>query len=198
MDDVRHATDGPAGARAHAGVRRRRRRAPADLDGWRRRQRQVDIKTLKTTHTKSSFTFKITLYDDVADADFTTANPTPPPSATLGPRILEGLTGNRVCVQLERRFSADIAPKQRLACTGDVVGAKLTGKLYSLQLGIKGSPTTIAASRSGRTITLVVPKPKLPKAKTTRLLAHTQFLDAESCATGCWDLKATNRQQHSG
>ena len=159
---------------------------------------KFDIKTLKTTHTKSSFTFQITLYDDVADADFTSANPTPPPSETFGPQILEGLKGNRVCVQLERRVAADIFPKQRLACTGDVVGAKLTGKLYSLQVGIKGSPTTIAASRSGRTITLVVPKSKLPKAKTTRLLAHTQFLDTKSCAAGCWDLKATNRQQHSG
>ncbi len=159
---------------------------------------KFDIKTLRATHTKSSFTFKITLYDDVADADFTTANPTPPPSETRGPQILEGLKGNRVCVQLERRVAADVFPKARLACTGDVVGAKLTGKLYTLQVGIKGSPTTIAASRSGRTITLVVPKSKLPKAKTTRLLAHTQFFDTESCATGCWDLKATNRQQHSG
>lgn len=158
---------------------------------------KFDIKTLTTTHTKSSFTFKITLYDDVTDTDFTTANRTPLPSTTLGPQILEGLTGNRVCVQLARRISPNIVPKERLACTGDVVGGKLTGKLYSLRLGIKGSPTTIAASRSGRTITLVVPKSKLPKAKTTRLLAHTQFLDTESCATGCWDRKATNRQQHS-
>jgi hypothetical protein len=159
---------------------------------------KFDIESFVTTHTKKSFRFKITLYDEVTDADFTNADVTKP-EEERGPQIFEDVEGNRVCAYIERRVSDTAFPKYLAACTEKVTDGKLTAKLYRVDFGLEGRGKKVRASRNGKEITLVVRRAKLPRAKTTRVSSYTRYVDPALCANACWDDTASRPQRdHSG
>ena len=158
---------------------------------------KFDIETFVTTHSKQSFTFKVTLAEDVVDADFTNTDASTP-EEEHGPSTFEDTEGNRVCVDIERRISANAFPKYLAACTETTTDGTLTAKVYRLDFGLKGRGKSVRASLSGRTVTLVVQKSKLPRAKETRVAVLTRYFGG-ICANPCWDNTANRPQRrHKG
>lgn len=156
-----------------------------------------DMKSVVTTHSKSAFTFKFTLYDDVVDSDFTEKDATEP-EEDRSPPPLASVGGNRLCALMERRVSSNTLPKTMMACTGKVSGGKLTARLWRVSGGeAQGGSRPITASRRGRTVTLVVPTSKLPRAKNTYVSLMTRY-SGPPCASPCYDQVKEYLPGHNG
>lgn len=147
---------------------------------------KFDFAKFVTTFSKGGpITVKFTLYDDVVDSDFTMEDATTPENDGI-PLAFEGLEGNRLCAYIERRISPEKFPKYLLACTGRVTEGRLTGRLYRVEVGIKGKGVPIEASRSGRTVRLKIPNSKMPKANKSYSEPFTRYL-GPGCADPCYD-----------